>query len=161
MRNVEETTDPVILKNNEQVDYLKDNINKDMPLSEIIDIFEETCDQSTDKDAIMFKHGVGYFRDYDYSFSDTDDSTKTHYNDEQFYCFGLAREFLAENGKTYQICVEVLYGINSQNRNLKLTLLTNDEVDGDFFDYIRNSDAYKYASTAKIKKIRIYSMAVV
>ena len=52
--------------------------------------------------------------------------------------------------------MDVLYGLTVKSRSFKKTQLTNNEVDGDFVEYIRNSDAYKYAQTAKIYEIQIH-----
>ena len=49
-----------------------------------------------------------------------------------------------------------MYGLNAISRNYKLTQITDKDVDGDFFDYMRNSEAYKYAETAEIKRVNIY-----
>lgn len=149
----EYTGDPELKKRYLEYEYLRANLNADMSLVEIINVFEETCGQTTDDDLFIFKHGVGFF-------GNNGALSQTHDNRDHFYCFGLARQFRTDDGINYQICVDVLYGVNSQNRNFTLTQLTDDEVDGDFFDYIRNSDAYKYASTAEIRKLNIYITGV-
>jgi hypothetical protein len=149
VEETEEKEKTELQKRYEQADFLRKNTNTDMSLLEIISVFEKTCGQPPDKDLIIFKHGVGNFSTNGYS-------GNTQSSNINFYCFGLARQFKTEDGKYYQIRVEVLSGLNQQNRSFKLTQITNTEVDGDFFDYIRNSDAYKYASTAQIRNINIY-----
>lgn len=135
-----ETADPEARRKYEQLEFLKDNINSDMSLHDIVDVFEKTCKQSAGKDKIIFKYGVDRFNG----------------RMDEHFGFCLTREYKAEDGKTYQIHVDVLYGLTVKSRSFKKTQLTNNEVDGDFFEYIRNSDAYKYAQTAKIYEIQIH-----
>ena len=149
VEETEDTMDPELRIIVDQEESLRKSINSNMSLLEIISVFEKTCGQTNGKDLIIFKHGVGNFSTSGYP----SDPNSSNIN---FYCFGLARQFQTKDGKYYQIRVEVLSGLNTQNRDFKLTQVNNNEVNGDFFDYIRNSDAYKYASTAKIRKINIY-----
>lgn len=144
----EETEDPVTRRKYEQLEFLKENINKDMSLQEIVGVFEKTCEQSAGKDKIIFEYGFGRY------------DVRSMSNLSEYFGFCLTREYKAEDGKTYQIHVDVFYGPTVKSRSFQKTQLTNNDVDGDFFEYIRNSDAYKYAQTAQIYSIQIYMVEI-
>ena len=138
------------------VNNLNKSINKDLPLSEIIYAFAKMCDEPLDDSTVIFRYGIDYFDGRDNLFSDYDNTTDPRVRGEQLFGFCMARQYRAEDGKYYQIRVEVMYGLNVISRNYKLTQITDKDVDGDFFDYMRNSEAYKYAETAEIKSVNIY-----
>ncbi len=156
LRETNETKDPVTLKNMGLVNNLNKSINKDLPLSEIIYAFAKMCDEPLDDSTVIFRYGIDYFDGRDNLFSDYDNTTAPRVRGEQLFGFCMARQYKAEDGKYYQIRVEVMYGLNVISRNYKLTQITDKDVDGDFFDYMRNSEAYKYAETAEIKSVNIY-----
>lgn len=142
----EESNEETGTGENAQVTYLKQNIDADMTLLDIINVFEVMCfQQPLDNDKIILRYGIEKFGFYDFA-------AKT----DEYFGFCLIREFTGEDGKIYQIRVDVLSGINMQSRSFDLTQVSNTDVDGDFFTYILKSDAYKYAKTAKIKRIHIY-----
>lgn len=144
----EETEETESKKSNDPEDFLENNINRDMPLIEIINVFEKMC-QPLGKDTVIFRYGNGRLDVYD-----------TSNRSSEYFYFSLAREYQAENGKTYQLRVEVLYGLTAMSRSFENTQLTDRDVNGDIFEYIRNSDAYKYAKTDKIRKILIYKTEI-
>ena len=147
-----ETVDPEFYKNNERVIFLKNNINKDMSLSEIVDVFETTCNKS--EDVIFFRAGVSYCTTYDH-----DAGEFAVFGDGEYYCFNMERWFKAEGGELCQINVNVMYKPDTENERIRDKAQNFDlygNVDENFFDYIRNSDAYKYASNKEIEIIDIY-----
>ena len=156
LKETNETKDPVTLKNMGLLYNLEKNINKHIPLSEIIYVFAKMCDEPLDDSTLIFRYGIDYFDGRDNLFSDYDNTTNPRVRGEQLFGFCMARQYKAEDGKYYQIRVEVMYGLNAISRNYKLTQITDKDVDGDFFDYMRNSEAYKYAETADIKSVNIY-----
>lgn len=156
LKETNETKDPVTLKNMGLVNNLNKSINKNLPLSEIIYAFAKMCDEPLDDGTLIFRYGIDYFDGRDNLFSDYDNTTNPRVRGEQLFGFCMARQYKAEDGKYYQIRVEVMYGLNAISRNYKLTQITDKDVDGDFFDYMRNSEAYKYAETAEIKSVNIY-----
>ena len=156
LKETTETKDLVTLKNMGLLYNLEKNINKHIPLSEIIYVFAKMCDEPLDDSTLIFRYGIDYFDGRDNLFSDYDNTTNPRVRGEQLFGFCMARQYKAEDGKYYQIRVEVMYGLNAISRNYKLTQITDKDVDGDFFDYMRNSEAYKYAETAEIKSVNIY-----
>jgi len=121
----------------DHVGFLKENINKDMSLAEIVDVFEKMCAEPIDDDMLLYETGV-----YDFT-------------GEPYFYFSLARQFPNEEEEFYQIHVDVLYKPSSGNQDF-MDSEWNDFIDGDFFDYIRHSPAFEFASSDQIEKIEIY-----
>lgn len=140
----EETLDPETRRKYEQLEFLKNNIKHDMSLHDIVGVFEKACEQTAGKDKLIFEYGFGRY------------GVHSMRRLDEYFGFCLTRECKAEDGKTYQIHVDVFYGPTVKSRSFQKTQLNNNDVDGDFFEYIRNSDAYKYAQTAQIYNIEIY-----
>lgn len=145
----EETKEPEFYENFEPVVFLRDNINEDMSLSGIVDVFEKMCEMPMASSSLEYTTGTIYYS--------ANGHTDVEYNEpELYYVFRLDRWIKTQDGEYYRICVVVLYEVNSTNRNYAADIVYEYEVDGDFFDYIRNSDAYKYASTEQIYRIDIF-----
>ena len=156
----EETTEtqapnpPEFYDEYESVVYLRENINEDMSLLDIINVVDESCKYTRDEDMDMFNLEFGTFN-Y---------STYDHYADEhvdlgKYYCFCMERWFTAEDGHDYIIYVSVLYEVNDTNKDYKHVRMTDFDIPkdcSDFFDYLRKSYSYDYASTEDIARIDIY-----
>ncbi len=154
----EETTEtqapnpPEFYDEYESVVYLRENINEDMSLLDIINVFDESCKYTRDDDMYSLEFGT-----YNYS-------TYDHYSGEyvevgEYYCFCIERWFHAEDGNTYILRVNVLYDVNSTNKDNKHVKMHDYQVADNFpnfFDYVRKSYAYDYASTEDIARIDIY-----
>lgn len=138
-RETNETKDPVTLRNYGMKYYLEHHIYEET-LPEIIKVFKQLCsEQPLDNEKIICRYG---------------------YVQDTCFCFGFAREYKAEDGKTYQIWIEAIYGLTVRSRSFELTEVNSNDVDGDFYEYITNTEAYKYAITAKIKIISVYWVEV-
>ncbi|MBR2598980.1 MAG: DUF4190 domain-containing protein [Clostridiales bacterium] len=156
----EETTEtqapnpPEFYDEYESVVYLRENINEDMSLLDIINVFDESCKYTRDEDMDMFNLEFGTFNYYTYD----------HYADEhvdlgKYYCFCMERWFTAEDGHDYIIYVSVLYEVNDTNKDYKHVRMTDIDIPkgcSDFFDYLRKSYAYDYASKEDIAGVDIY-----
>ena len=154
----EETTEtqapnpPEFYDEYESVVYLRENINEDMSLLDIINVFDESCKYTRDDDMYSLEFGT-----YNYS-------TYDHYSGEyvevgEYYCFCIERWFHAEDGNTYILRVNALYDVNSTNKDNKHVKMHDYQVADNFpnfFDYVRKSYAYDYASTEDIARIDIY-----
>lgn len=154
----EETTEtqapnpPEFYDEYESVVYLRENINEDMSLLDIINVFDESCKYTRDDDMYSLEFGT-----YNYS-------TYDHYADEhvdlgKYYCFCMERWFTAEDGHDYIIYVSVLYEVNDTNKDYKHVRMTDFDIPkdcSDFFDYLRKSYSYDYASTEDIARVDIY-----
>lgn len=154
----EETTEtqapkpPEFYEEYETVVYLRENINEDMSLLDIINVVDESCKDTRDDDMYSLEFGT-----YNYS-------TYDHYSDEyvevgEYYCFCIERWFRAEDGNTYILRVNVLYDVNDTNKDYKHVRMTDFDIPkdcSDFFDYLRKSYSYDYASTEDIARVDIY-----
>lgn len=123
-------------KKKDHISFLKNNIKKDMSLLEIVNVFEKMCAEPMENDMLLYETGT-----YDFT-------------GEPFFYFCLVRQFPNEE-EFYQIHVDVLYKPCNGNKELSASVW-NEDVDEDFFDFIRHSKAFEYASSDKIKKIEIY-----
>lgn len=154
----EETTEteapkpPEFYDEYESVVYLRENINEDMSLLDIINVVDESCKDTRDDDMYSLEFGT-----YNYS-------TYDHYSGEyvevgEYYCFCIERWFRAEDGNTYILRVNVLYDVNDTNKDYKHVRMTDFDIPkdcSDFFDYLRKSYSYDYASTEDIARVDIY-----
>ena len=119
------------------IEFLKENINENMSLSDIVSVFEKMCEEPMENDMLLFQTGI-----YDYT-------------DEPLFYFDLVRQYPNEDEEFYQIHVELSYKPSSENQKCNESIW-NEEIDGDFFGYIRNSESYKCASADSYEKINIY-----
>ena len=113
----------------EQYGKYKAKINKEA--------FEKMCEEPMENDMLLFQTGI-----YDYT-------------DEPLFYFDLVRQYPNEDEEFYQIHVELSYKPSSENQKCNESIW-NEEIDGDFFEYIRNSESYKCASADSYEKINIY-----
>ena len=124
-------------RKDDHISFLKKNINDKMSLSEIVDVFEKMCARPIDNDMLLFETGT-------YEFSE-----------ETYFFFNLVRQFPNEDEEYYQIHVDIMYKPDSGNQGFQAAVW-NEDIEGDFFDYIRSSKAVEYSSSAKIEKINIF-----
>lgn len=162
----EETTEteapkpPEFYENYDMVVFLRENINEDMSLSEIVDVFDKACKEASYKDqSDMYSLEFGTFNYCTY------DHYAGEYVDQgEYYVFCMKRNFTDGEGNWYDICVSVLYDVNDTNKDSKHVEMHEYQVKDNFpnfFDYVRKSYAYDYASTEKISGIDIYMVKVV
>ena len=119
------------------LEYLKSNISTDNTLDEIINVFEEMCEiPIVEDDLLMNEYGV-------YNFTG-----------KGWFYYDLVRQYPDGEGEFYQIKVSVMFSPDKENRLLYKTLWS-DDTDEYFFDYIRKSNGYDYASTHKIESVDI------
>lgn len=124
-------------RKDDHISFLKKNINEKMSLSEIVDVFEKMCARPIDNDMLLFETGT-------YEFSEG-----------IYFFFNLVRQFPNEDEEYYQIHVDIMYKPDSGNQGFQAAVW-NEDIEGDFFDYIRSSKAFEYSSSAEIEKINIF-----
>ncbi|MBQ6569617.1 MAG: hypothetical protein IJL87_05125 [Clostridia bacterium] len=124
-------------KEKDLVAFLKENINDSLSLSDIVNVFEKMCEVPIANDMLLYETGT------------------YHFTGEPLFYFSLVRQLPSGEEEYYQIHVDVLYKPSSESQKYK-NAVWNEDIDGDFFDYIRNSEAFKCASSEIIKKIDIY-----
>jgi hypothetical protein len=119
------------------VTFLKENINDSLPLSDIVNVFEKMCELPIENDMLLYETGTYNFKG------------------EPLFYFCLVRQYPNEEEEFYQIHVDVLYKPSGENQKYQKAVW-NEDIDGNFFDYIRNSEAFKCASSEIIEKIDIF-----
>lgn len=119
------------------MEFLKNRINDEMSLENIVNVFEEMCDIPVEEDMILFETGT-------FSFTG-----------EPLFYFMLVRQFPRDDDEFYQIEVNILYKPDSENEVLN-ELIWNEDLIGSIFDYIKNSKAYAYAKNQEYVKTDIY-----
>ena len=122
------------------VEYLKNKITNETSLSGIVDVFEEMCQIPLDEDWLLFETGI-------YTFT----------GEPQFY-FSLVRQFPhedEENDEYYQLHLNVLFPPAHNNKKYN-EATWNMDIEGSFFEYIRESAVYNDIKNDKYSSIEIY-----
>ena len=80
---------------------------------------------------------------------------QTIHSEPRFY-FSLVRRFPIENDDAYyQIHVGILFLPDGINREFS-GAVRDEDIEGNIFDYIRNSKAFAYAEFAAYEQLKIY-----
>ena len=119
------------------IKQLKEVINEDASVQDIVDRFEEMCREPIDNDMILFESGT-------FSFTG-----------EEFFCFSLVRQFPNEEEEYYQIHVDVLFETNDENKTLSESVW-NEDIEENIFEYVRKSESFSYAISDTYKRVDIY-----
>ncbi len=122
------------------MDYLKSRITSETPLSCIIDVFEEMCRIPVEQDWILFESGI-----YDFT------------GKPQFY-FSLVRQLPhtdeEDDDEYYQIRVDVLYDPSQKNKKFR-EATWNMDIEGNIFDYVRESEVFDEIKNDKYGSVEI------
>ena len=119
------------------IKQLKEVINEDASVQDIVDRFEEMCREPMDNDMILFESGT-------FSFTG-----------EELFCFSLVRKFTNEEEEYYQIHVDVLFETNDENKTLSESVW-NEDIEENIFEYVRKSESFSYAISDTYKRVDIY-----
>ncbi len=119
------------------IGYLERNINNDMSLPDIINVFEKMCEEPLENDMILYETGT-------FSFTG-----------EPLFYFSIVRQFPNDEEEYCQIHVDVLFKPDVDNKFFS-EAVWDEEIDENIFDYIRKSKAYKYAEKEKHLTVNIY-----
>ena len=119
------------------LEELKESINETMPLSDIVKAFEKMCEEPISNEMVLFETGT-------FSFTG-----------ETLFYFSLVRQFPNDDDEYYQVHVDVLFSPDNINSKFSSNVW-NIEIEDDFFDYIRRSEVYEYASSVPYQRIDIY-----
>ncbi len=119
------------------VAYLKERIEDNASLESLVDAFEDMCRIPMEDDMILFETGT-------FSFTG-----------KPLFQFSLARQFPNEEEEYYQLHMDVLYNPTPQNEQFK-GATWNEDIDGNFFEYIRNSDIYNRLKDEMYIEIDVY-----
>ena len=119
------------------IKQLKEVINEDASVQDIVDRFEEMCREPMDNGMILFESGT-------FSFTG-----------EELFCFSLVRQFPNEGEEYYQIHVDVLFETNDENKTLSESVW-NEDIEENIFEYVRKSESFSYAISDTYKRVDIY-----
>ena len=109
------------------IEYIKDletKITEGKSLKEIVGVFEQMSQEPIEEEMFLFETGT-----FDFT------------GEEMFY-FSMVRQFPNEEDEYYQIHVNVLYE-PSEKTSQFLTMVWDEDLDENFFDYIRTSEAFE------------------
>ena len=122
------------------IEYIKDletKITEGMSLKEIVGVFEQMSQEPIEEEMFLFETGT-----FDFT------------GEEMFY-FSMVRQFPNEEDEYYQIHVNVLYE-PSEKPSQFLTMDWDEDLDENFFDYIRTSEAFEAVKDDKYVDVEIY-----
>ena len=109
-----------------------------MPLSQLVDTFEEMCHIPVEGGSTLLFETT------------TDDFTGI-----SLFFFTLVREYPNPAGGVFHLHLDVIYEPNEANQHFSCSL-SQQEIEGDFFDFVRHSPAYLSAQNEKILKGSVY-----
>ena len=119
------------------VEDLKNAITVNMPVENILDIFEQMCQIPIDDDMILFETGTFTF------------------TGEPLFLISLVRQFPNDDEEFYQIHVSILYKPTNENKIFNETTWDED-LSENIFDYIRKLQVFAYAKNTEYIKTEIY-----
>lgn len=122
------------------IEYIKDletKITEGMSLKEIVGVFEQMSQEPIEEEMFLFETGT-----FDFT------------GEEMFY-FSMVRQFPNEEDEYYQIHVNVLYE-PSEKTSQFLTMVWDEDLDENFFDYIRTSEAFEAVKDDRYVDVEIY-----
>lgn len=125
-------------------EHLKASVSEDMSLDQMLAAFEEMCQYPVEgvepeDELLLFESGT-------YSFD---------MDEEPLFYFSVVRQFPNEDGEFYQIHLDVMYTPGSSREELEMSFW-NDEVDENFFEYIRKTKVYQEVCNEPHIKVETY-----
>lgn len=119
--------------------YFKAEAADKQKLPELVDAFEKMCQIpiESEKEMLLFETGV-------YKFTGA-----------PLFYFSLVRQFPNEEGEYYQLHLDVMYQPDEENSSFFSTVW-NEDIDGNFFDFVRKTDDYLAVKNDEILKIEVY-----
>ncbi|MBF0715679.1 hypothetical protein [Gemelliphila palaticanis] len=118
--------------------FLKNNINQETSLENIVNIFEKMCEIPAKEDMILFETG-----------------TFTTSLNTQMFQVSFVRQFSNEDEEFLQVRVDILYEPDNENKMFNGAVWAED-LSKNIFDYIRNSKVFTYAKNKEYCKVKIW-----
>lgn len=112
--------------------FLRANLDNDSTAEECLRVFKEMCEMPIDDDLLLFECCGEIFS-----------------NDR--FIFSLVRQYPNGEGEYYQLHVTMEFELDKENRRIVETVWSDSVPD--FWKYIENSKAYKYACTHKAMRV--------
>ncbi len=108
-----------------------------MPLSELVDTFEEMCRIPLENDNLIFE------------------TVTDNFTGIELFFFTLIRQYPNPDGGLFELHLDVIYEPNEANQHFTCTL-SQQQIEGGFFDFVRHSPAYLSAQNERIVKVSVY-----
>ena len=120
--------------------YLKKNIDSDMPLTEMLEVFRRMSRISvdSDEDTVMMESAMK-------ALSLRKKTTRT---------ISLIRQFYGSKGEYYRLHLDITF--DATGKRIRVTdPIWSDVIEGDFFDAVEKSESYIQALGEKILKAKV------
>jgi len=118
---------------------LKTETGRKKKLVKLVDAFENMCKISIDSEEEMLLFETGIF----------------DFTGERMFYFSLARQFPNGEGEYFQLHLDVMYQPDQQNSRF-CESIWDEDLEENFFDFVRNSEAYQLLRERSAKKIHVY-----
>ena len=118
--------------------FLRERITDKMPLEDMVAIFEDLCREPFDDEMILFEVG-----------------TFTNVSDKPLFQLSLVRQVPGEDEEYYQLHLDIFYEASRENQIFSESTWDED-LEENFFDYIRNSEVFAYAKDQKYLSVKMY-----
>lgn len=120
------------------LDYLKSNINSDMTLLSVIDVFSRMCRMNINGKDEMFLF----------------EASRQTNDDKELFTFSLVRQFSDGKNEPIQLHLDVIYNLTNDNKNL--STCSWHENYGDFIQTVLLSKAFEKCKNNRIAEIEIW-----
>ena len=122
----------------QSLEFLRERITDKMPLDDMVAIFEDLCREPIDDEMILFEVG-----------------TFTSISDKPLFQLSLVRQAPHEDEEFYQVHLDIFYEACPENEIFHESIWDED-LEENFFDYIRASEVFTYAKEQEYQTVKIY-----
>ena len=122
----------------QSLEFLREIITDKMSLEDMVAIFEDLCREPIDDEMILFEVG-----------------TFTNVSDKPLFQLSLVRQVPDEDEEYYQLHLDIFYEASRENQIFSESTWDED-LEENFFDYIRNSEVFAYAKEEEYLAVKIY-----
>jgi len=125
-------------------EFLQESVSEESSLDGILSAFEAMCAEEV-------SYSGGIYGDYEVLLFE---SGTYDFTGEPLFWFSLSRMVPDGIGEYEQLQVNVLYEPSKENADFSDTVFS-DEIEEDFFDYVRDSETFRVMRSAEIQKVEI------
>ena len=122
----------------QSLEFLREIITDKMSLEDMVAIFEDLCREPIDDEMILFEVG-----------------TFTNVSDKPLFQLSLVRQVPDEDEEYYQLHLDIFYEASRENQIFSESTWDED-LEENFFDYIRNSEVFAYAKEQEYLAVKMY-----
>lgn len=118
---------------------LKTETGRKKKLEKLVDAFKNMCKISTDSEEEMLLFETGIF----------------DFTGEGMFYFSLVRQFPNGEGEYFQLHLDAMYQPDQENSRF-CESIWDEDLEENFFDFVRNSEAYQLLRDRSAKKVHVY-----